>query len=145
VTLTFHAASRTTAARARGLARFFLAYLVYNDRRENENDNRKDYNRWCVHKQILLFDDLFCFVFVFTEKKIEKKCKHNKCRHCSDAKSAARKKAARKRRPHKRDDALLAYLKEHPEAPLQQVADAFFISVATVWRFVQDMKAEGKL
>ncbi|MBQ7022186.1 MAG: putative DNA binding domain-containing protein [Akkermansia sp.] len=58
---------------------------------------------------------------------------------------AARKKAARKRRPHKRDDALLAYLKEHPEAPLQQVADAFFISVATVWRFVQDMKAEGKL
>lgn len=58
---------------------------------------------------------------------------------------AARKKADRKRRPHKRDEALLAYLREHPNAPLQQVADAFFVSVATVWRFVQDMKAEGKL
>ena len=57
----------------------------------------------------------------------------------------ARKKATRKRRPHKRDEALLAYLREHPNAPLQQVADAFFVSVATVWRFVQDMKAEGKL
>lgn len=51
----------------------------------------------------------------------------------------------RKRRPHKRDEALLAYLKENPEAPLQQAADAFFVSVATVWRFVQDMRNEGKL
>lgn len=50
-----------------------------------------------------------------------------------------------RRRPHKRDEALLAYLKEHPHAPLQQAADAFFISVATVWRFVQDMRATGKL
>lgn len=56
-----------------------------------------------------------------------------------------RKKAERKRRPHKRDEALLAYLKEYPDAPLQQVADAFFVSVATVWRFVRDMKAEGRL
>lgn len=58
---------------------------------------------------------------------------------------AARKKAERKRRPHKRDEALLAYLREHPDAPLQQVADAFFVSVPTVWRFVRDMKAEGRL
>lgn len=58
---------------------------------------------------------------------------------------AARKKSERKRRPHKRDEAMLAYLKEHPEAPLQQVADVFFVSVATAWRFVRDMKAEGRL
>ena len=58
---------------------------------------------------------------------------------------AAKKKAERKRRPHKRDEALLEYLINHPDAPLQQVADAFFVSVSTVWRFVQDMKAEGKL
>ncbi len=58
---------------------------------------------------------------------------------------AAAKKANRKRRPHKRDEALLAYLKEHPDAPLQQVADVFLVSVATIWRFVRDMKAEGKL
>ena len=51
----------------------------------------------------------------------------------------------RKRRPRKRDEALLTYLKENPGAPLQQAADAFFISAATVWRFVQDMRNEGKL
>lgn len=56
-----------------------------------------------------------------------------------------KEKKPRKRRPHKRDEALLAYLKEHPGAPLQQVADAFFISIPTVWRFVQDMKNEGRL
>lgn len=54
-------------------------------------------------------------------------------------------KKPRKRRPHKRDEALLAFLKEHPDAPLQQAADAFFISVPTVWRFVQDMRNEGRL
>lgn len=56
-----------------------------------------------------------------------------------------REKKVRKRRPHKRDEALLEYLKEHPGAPLQQVADAFFISVPTVWRFVQDMRREERL
>lgn len=40
---------------------------------------------------------------------------------------------------------MLAYLKEHPEAPLQQVADVFFVSVDMAWRFVRDMKAEGRL
>lgn len=54
-------------------------------------------------------------------------------------------KRPRKRRPHKRDEALLAYLKEHPGVSLQQTADAFFVSVPTVWRFVQDMRNEGKL
>lgn len=57
----------------------------------------------------------------------------------------AAEKPARKRRPHKRDEALLQYLLQHPDAPLQQVADAFFVSVSTVWRFVQDMKSEGKM
>ena len=56
-----------------------------------------------------------------------------------------REKQPRKRRAHKRDEALLAYLKDNPGAPLQQAADAFFISVATVWRFVQDMRKEGRL
>ena len=60
-------------------------------------------------------------------------------------KPTATKEKPRKRRPHKRDEALLAYLKENPGAPLQQAADAFFISAATVWRFVQDMRNEGKL
>lgn len=55
------------------------------------------------------------------------------------------KTSTRSRRPHKRDAALLAYLKKNPAAPLQQAADEFFISVATVWRFVQDMRKEGKL
>lgn len=59
--------------------------------------------------------------------------------------AAIREKKERRRRPHKRDEALLAYLKEHPHAPLRQAADAFFINVSTVSRFVQDMRREGKL
>lgn len=56
-----------------------------------------------------------------------------------------RQKKERKRRPHKRDEALLAYLKEHPGAPLRDAADAFFVNVSTISRFVQDMRREGKL
>ncbi len=54
-------------------------------------------------------------------------------------------KRPRKRRPHKRDEALLAYLKAHPGAPLREAADAFFVNVSTISRFVQDMRNEGKL
>lgn len=61
------------------------------------------------------------------------------------AQPAPQGRKPRKRRPHKRDEALLTYLKEHPGVSLQQTADAFFVSVPTVWRFVQDMRNEGKL
>lgn len=54
-------------------------------------------------------------------------------------------KKPRKRRPHKRDEALLAYLKAHPGEPLQLAADAFFVNVSTISRFVRDMRNEGKL
>lgn len=59
--------------------------------------------------------------------------------------AAPRQKKERRRRPHKRDEALLAYLKKHPDAPLREAADAFFVNVSTISRFVQDMRKEGKL
>ena len=48
-------------------------------------------------------------------------------------------------RPYKRVEALLAYLKAHPGEPLQLAADAFFVNVSTISRFVRDMRNEGKL
>ena len=59
--------------------------------------------------------------------------------------AAPRQKKERRRRPHKRDEALLAYLKKHPDAPLREAADAFFVNVSTISRFVQDLRKEGKL
>lgn len=56
-----------------------------------------------------------------------------------------RERQPRKRRPHKRDEALLAFLKAHPGAPLREAADAFFVNVSTISRFVQDMRNEGRL
>ena len=44
-----------------------------------------------------------------------------------------------------RDEALLAFLKAHPGAPLREAADAFFVNVSTISRFVQDMRNEGRL
>lgn len=49
------------------------------------------------------------------------------------------------RRPLKRDELMLQFVRNNPDASFQQIADEFGVSVSTAWRFVQAMRKEGKL
>jgi len=54
-------------------------------------------------------------------------------------------KKPRQRRPQKRDVDMLQFIKSHPDASLSQIATEFGVSVSTAWRFVQDMRKDGRL